>query len=92
MHRVQDAVCADPQRDWSVPRMAALANTSPRHLARLFAQYAQQSPLAYLQGIRLHLAQSALAAGHGVGRSAALAGFSSDAQLRRVRTKRIPNN
>jgi transcriptional regulator GlxA family with amidase domain len=85
MHRVQDAVCANPRSDWSVPSMAALANTSPRHLARLFAQYAQQSPLAYLQSIRLHLAQSALAAGHGMGPAAALAGFSSDAQLRRVR-------
>ena len=85
MHRVQDAVCANPRSDWSVPSMAALAHTSPRHLARLFAQYAQQSPLAYLQGIRLHVAQSALAAGHSAGRAAALAGFSSDSQLRRVR-------
>jgi transcriptional regulator GlxA family with amidase domain len=84
LHRVQDAVCAEPQRDWTVARMAEVGHTSPRHLTRLFVEHAGTAPLLYVRRIRLALAQAALASGQGVTRAAELAGFSSDTQLRRA--------
>lgn len=84
LHRVQDAVGQQPQADWSVPAMAQVAHTSPRHLTRLFLEHAGIAPLQYLRRIRLATAEAALGAGHGVTEAAALAGFSSDTQLRRA--------
>lgn len=84
LHRVQDAVSQAPQSNWTVPAMAAVAHTSPRHLTRLFVDYAQVAPLHYLRRLRLAIAQAALMAGHGVTEAAAAAGFSSDTQLRRA--------
>lgn len=84
LHRVQDAVSAEPQAGWSVPRMAQVAHTSPRHLTRLFLDHAGTAPLAYLRRIRLAVARAALESGRSVGQAAELAGFSSDTQLRRT--------
>ncbi len=84
VHRVQDAVGNQPLADWTAGRMAEVACTSPRHLARLFDDHVGQAPLAYLRSIRLALAEQALAAGHAVARAAEMAGFSSDTQLRRA--------
>ena len=84
LHRVQDAVSAEPQADWTVPRMAQVAHTSPRHLTRLFLDHADTAPLAYLRQIRLAVAHAALESGRSVGQAAELAGFSSDTQLRRT--------
>ncbi|MDF1485417.1 helix-turn-helix domain-containing protein [Ramlibacter sp. H39-3-26] len=84
LHRVQDAVSARPQDDWTVPRMAALAATSPRNLARIFAEHAGIAPLLWLRGLRLAMAQAALAAGANVTQAALGAGFASDTQLRRA--------
>jgi transcriptional regulator GlxA family with amidase domain len=84
LHRVQDAVSGEPQRAWSVPDMAAVGHTSPRHLTRLFLQHAGIAPLAYLRRIRLSVAEAALASGRSVTQAAELAGFSSDTQLRRT--------
>jgi len=84
IHRVQDAIGQQPQADWALQRMAEVACTSPRHLARLFLAHAGIAPLAYLRGIRLDLAEAALRSGHSVTQAAELAGFSSDTQLRRT--------
>ena len=84
LHRVQDAVGRQPQADWSVPAMAKLAHTSPRHLTRLFLEHAGIAPLAYLRRIRLATAEAALQAGRNVTQAAHMAGFSSDTQLRRA--------
>lgn len=84
LHRVQDAVGAEPQAPWTVPRMAAAGHTSARHLTRLFMTHAGIAPLHYLQRIRLAVAQAALGAGRTVTQAAELAGFSSDTQLRRA--------
>jgi transcriptional regulator GlxA family with amidase domain len=84
VHRVQDAVSQSPQEAWSVPLMAQRGHTSPRHLARLFEEHAGVSPLAYLQQIRLAVAQAALHSGRNVTQAAQMAGFSSDTQLRRT--------
>ncbi|RYF63167.1 MAG: helix-turn-helix domain-containing protein, partial [Comamonadaceae bacterium] len=84
LHRVQDAVGQQPQAGWTVPGMAAVATTSPRHLTRLFIEHAGIAPLQYLRRIRLALAETALRSGHNVTQAAAMAGFSSDTQLRRA--------
>ena len=84
LHRVQDAVSTQPQADWTVPRMAEVGRTSPRHLTRLFLDHAGTAPLAYLRRIRLAVAQAALQSGRNVGQAAEIAGFSSDTQLRRT--------
>jgi transcriptional regulator GlxA family with amidase domain len=84
LHRVQDAVCAEPQEAWTLARMAKVGHTSARHLTRLFVEHAGTAPMVYVRRIRLALAQAALASGQGVTRAAELAGFSSDTQLRRA--------
>lgn len=84
LHRVQDAVSQEPRAGWTVPAMADVARTSPRHLTRLFIEHAGIAPLGYLRRIRLATAQAALAAGANVTQAAERAGFSSDTQLRRA--------
>ena len=84
VHRLQDAVGSDPLAEWTVTRMAEVACTSSRHLARLFDDHVGQAPLAYLRGIRLALSEQALVAGKTVGQAAELGGFNSDTQLRRA--------
>lgn len=84
VHRVQDAVSQSPQADWTVQRMAEVACTSPRHLARLFALHTGVAPQAYLRSIRLAVASAALRSGRSVAQAADMAGFSSDTQLRRA--------
>jgi transcriptional regulator GlxA family with amidase domain len=84
LHRVQDAVSEDPAKAWDLSRMADLACVTPRHLARLFSQHTDTTPLHYLRDLRLALAQRVLSQGASVTRAAELAGFSSDLQLRRA--------
>lgn len=84
LHRVQDAVSHGPAKAWTVARMAEVAHTSPRHLARIFADHAGLSPLDYVRQIRLTAADAALRSGLNVTQAAAQAGFSSDTQLRRA--------
>jgi transcriptional regulator GlxA family with amidase domain len=84
LHRVQDAVSQQPAQAWPVSAMASVAHTSPRHLTRLFIGHAGIAPLQYLRRIRLAVAQTALQSGRNVTQAAAMAGFSSDTQLRRA--------
>ena len=85
VHRVQDAVSADPTADWTARRLAGIACTSPRHLARLFSEHARCSPLDYVQRLRVALARDLLLQTDlGVDRVAERAGFGSARQLRRV--------
>jgi transcriptional regulator GlxA family with amidase domain len=89
VHRVQDAVCADPARAWSMAALAAIGHVTQRHLLRLFMAHAAVSPLHYLQSIRLERARTTLAGGASVTRAAEVAGFSSDLQLRRAWRQRF---
>lgn len=84
LHRVQDAISAAPQNNWTLSDMADVAHTSPRHLSRVFATHTGITPVQYLRDIRLAVAEAALLAGRNVTQSAALAGFASDTQLRRA--------
>jgi transcriptional regulator GlxA family with amidase domain len=85
VHKVQDAVSRNPAGSWPASRLAEVAHTSERNLARLFSVHAQCSPLDYVQRMRVGLAREMLSQSQlSVDRVAELAGFSSAHQLRRV--------
>jgi transcriptional regulator GlxA family with amidase domain len=84
VHRVQDAIMDEPDRDWSMTELAGAGHTTERHLLRLFIEHARVSPLQYLQAIRLERARQALEHGASVTRAAEVAGFRSDLQMRRA--------
>jgi transcriptional regulator GlxA family with amidase domain len=84
VHRVQDAIINEPDRDWNMTTLAQAGHTAERHLLRLFIEHARVSPLQYLQAIRLERARQALEHGTSVTRAAELAGFRSGLQMRRA--------
>ena len=84
VHRVQDAISAEPERDWNMAALAALGHVTERHLLRLFTDNAGVSPLHYLQAIRLERARQSLEHGANVTHAAEAAGFRSGLHLRRA--------
>lgn len=85
VHRVQEAVARDPTARWGAAELSAVACTSSRNLARLFAEHAQCSPLDYVQIIRFAVARQLVTQSRlGLERVAARSGFNSAQQLRRV--------
>jgi transcriptional regulator GlxA family with amidase domain len=91
LHRVQDALAADPVRLWSAGQMAQVACTSTRHLARLFHEHAGASPVDYLQRLRVAVARELLTqSALDMETVAARAGFGSARHLRRVWRKFDP--
>jgi transcriptional regulator GlxA family with amidase domain len=85
VHRVQDAVSRNPAAQWPASKLANIAHTSERNLARLFAQHALCSPLDYVQRMRVGLARELLTqSDYTVDRIAEISGFSSAHQFRRV--------
>lgn len=85
IHRAQDAVGADPSREWSVETLARIAATSPRHLSRLFNEHAGMSVVEYVNRMRIALARDLLVGSRldmeGI---AERVGFSSARQFRRA--------
>ncbi len=85
IHRVQDAITADPSRDWSLASLADIAIASPRHLSRLFNDQAGMSIPDYLNLLRVALAQQLLRETKlDMERVAERVGFASSRQLRRA--------
>ena len=85
VHRVQDAVTRKPAASWTSNELSAVACTSPRNLARLFAEHAHCSPLDYVQLIRFAFAKELVTQSKlDLERVAARSGFRSAQQLRRV--------
>ena len=87
VHRVQNVIAKEPERDWNMTELARAGHTTERHLLRLFVEHARVSPLRYLQTIRLERARQALEHGASVTRAAQVAGFRSDLQMRRAWSK-----
>ncbi|KQQ26404.1 AraC family transcriptional regulator [Methylobacterium sp. Leaf123] len=92
IHRAQDAVTADPARNWSVPVLASIAATSPRHLSRLFNEATGMSVIDYVNRMRVALAfdlvaNSTLDMEHVAER----AGFASARQFRRAWNRYHPS-
>jgi transcriptional regulator GlxA family with amidase domain len=95
VHRVQDAITADPARDWSLEALAAIAIASPRHLSRLFNDHAGMSIPDYVNRLRVALARQLVTETRlDMERIAERAGFASSRQLRRAwgRISEIPPN
>lgn len=85
VHRVQDAIAADPAHPWTLEELAAIANTSPRHLTRLFQLHTGDSPLAYINALRVALARQFLTNSQfTLDHVAERAGFGSLRHLRRI--------
>ena len=84
VHRVQGAVSAEPERDWTMPEMAKVGHVTERHLLRLFLRHAGISPLQFLRNVRLELARQLIERGAGIGRAAEVAGFRSPLHMRRA--------
>jgi transcriptional regulator GlxA family with amidase domain len=85
VHRVQDAITAEPRRDWTLEALAAIAAASPRHLSRLFNEHAEMSVSEYVNRLRVALAHELL--GHtrlDMESVAERSGFGSTRQLRRA--------
>lgn len=91
IHRVQDAITADPTRDWSLESLAPIAYASPRHLSRLFNDHTGMSIPDYLNRLRVALAQQLLTETRlDIEHVAERAGFSSSRQLRRAWSRLNP--
>ncbi|MFN3508867.1 MAG: GlxA family transcriptional regulator [Allorhizobium sp.] len=85
IHRAQDAIMADPTRDWSLPGLAAIAHLSERHLSRLFREHVGQSVVDYVNLMRVTLAQELLKQSRlDMESLAQRAGFASSRHMRRV--------
>jgi len=84
VHRVQDAVSTQPERDWTMREMALVGHVTERHLLRLFVRHAEVSPLQYLRAVRLERARQLIERGTGIGRAAEAAGFRSALHMRRA--------
>jgi transcriptional regulator GlxA family with amidase domain len=85
VHRVQDAIAADPARSWTLKALARIAGASPRHLSRLFHECAGMNIPDYRNRLRVALARDLLAQTQlDMEQVAERAGFASTRQLRRV--------
>jgi transcriptional regulator GlxA family with amidase domain len=84
VHKVQNAISAEPERSWDMASLARVGHVTERHLLRLFLRNAGVSPLNYLRAIRLELARESIEHGTSVARAAERAGFNSSLQLRRA--------
>lgn len=85
IHRAQDAIMADPARDWSLPGLADIAHLSERHLSRLFREHVGLSVVDYVNLMRVTLAQELLKQSRLDMESLAhRAGFASSRHMRRV--------
>ena len=85
IHRIQDAIMADPARDWSLPHLSDLAHLSERHMTRLFREHTGLSVTAYVNLMRVTLARDILSQSRlDMETVAERAGFSSPRHLRRI--------
>jgi len=85
VHRVQDAITADPAKAWTLEALARVAGASSRHLTRLFQEYAGMSLTDYKNGLRVALARELISqTSLDMERVAERAGFGSTRQLRRA--------
>jgi transcriptional regulator GlxA family with amidase domain len=85
VHCVQDAMVANPTKDWSLAALAKIAGASPRHLSRLFNEQVGMNTSDYHNRLRAAVASELI--GHtrlDMERIAERAGFASTRHFRRV--------
>ncbi len=85
VHRVQDAIAADPAKDWSQDELADVACVSARHLARLFKTHTGLGPVDFRQKMQLAQIEPLLRRRDvSLERVAEAGGFGSVRDMRRV--------
>ena len=85
VHRAQDAIAADPARDWSVAELGRAAGASPRNLSRLFLAHAGMTITGAVNRGRVRVAHDLLEhTDLGLEQVAERAGFGSARHMRRV--------
>lgn len=85
VHRAQDAIAAEPERDWSLAELGRAAGASPRNLSRLFMAHAGMTVTDAVNRARVTLAQDLVGrTGLDMERVAERAGFGSARHMRRV--------
>jgi len=85
IHRVQDAIAADPARRWTLEELGDIAHSSLRHLARLFQMHTGTTPVAYINCLRVALSRQLLTNSQlTLDQVAERAGFGSSRHLRRI--------
>ncbi|TXN58693.1 helix-turn-helix domain-containing protein, partial [Methylobacterium sp. WL18] len=85
VHRAQDAIAAEPGRDWSPEILGRLAGASPRNLARLFRLHAGMTVTDAVNHARIALARDLIAQTDlALEQVADRAGFGSARHMRRV--------
>ncbi|WP_458688249.1 GlxA family transcriptional regulator [Nocardia tengchongensis] len=89
VRRVVDLICSDPAYPHTVQTLAAYAQVSARHLARLFRAELEQSPAQYVAFVRFCTARDLLHAGYSVTEAAIAAGFGNSEALRRAFVARL---
>jgi transcriptional regulator GlxA family with amidase domain len=87
VHKVQNAISAEPEHDWDMAELARVGHVTERHLLRLFMAHAGASPMQCLQTIRLERARQSLEHGASVTDAAEASGFRSSLNLRRAWSK-----
>jgi len=85
IHRAQDAIAADPARDWSLDALALIAHASARNLSRLFNAHAGMTVSDAINRTRIAAARELLA-GTALDMEAVAeqSGFGSARHMRRV--------
>lgn len=85
IHRAQDAIVANPAIDWTLARLAEIANLSQRHLSRLFREQTGSSVVDYVNLIRVTLARDIISQSRlDMEAVAERSGFASARHLRRI--------
>ncbi len=85
VHRAQNAIAADPTRDWSLAELGRVAGASPRNLSRLFSIHAGLTVTDTVSRGRIALARDLIGQTDlGMEQVAERAGFASARHMRRV--------
>ena len=84
-----DLIQEDPAQPFTAQSLADHARVSVRHLARLFREELDATPMEYLAGIRFEAARAKLDAGAGVAQAAQLSGYGNAEALRRAFIARL---
>ena len=87
VHRVQEAINADPREEWTVLKLAQVACVTERHLNRLFVQHAGLTPRDYIETVRLAIADHALRSGMKLAKAAQVSGFGTARRLTQARAR-----
>ncbi|WP_372492173.1 GlxA family transcriptional regulator [Kineosporia corallincola] len=86
---VVDLIQEDPAKPFTAQDLADHARVSVRHLARLFREELDSTPMEYLADIRFEAARAKLDAGATVAQASQLAGYGNAEALRRAFVARL---